>query len=168
LRCCSMPTNSSPGGRWLAGGVMMPPPIIGPRPPCAYSGTAARRNRKAASIEAAGIELTELLLRRTAFSFPAIRPVGLSRTGYRFSGTAIPGLVRASVRTHPSLRDLNPHFCSYPALKRRAKFGRPFGTGFQSLQFCILILHCSKPTASSLPGLVRYLVWLGCFCIRLA
>src|ERR1700693_2313385 len=64
LRSGSMPTNWSPGGRWLAGGVMMPP-IIGPRAPCAETSTGATESMS--SKIATVVELAKLRLLRTAF-----------------------------------------------------------------------------------------------------
>src|ERR1035437_4662123 len=91
-----MPTNSSPSGRWLTGGLMMPPPDIGPRAPCANSGAAESMSKRAA----APIDLAKLLLLRTAFSFSSY-PAGAVASyhgiasamlwfvsWYRFSDTA--------------------------------------------------------------------------------
>src|SRR5208337_3360206 len=56
-----MPTNSSPGGRWLAGGDKIPP-IMGPRALWAYNVLAVSTS----------IKIARLFLRNTAFSFTAV------------------------------------------------------------------------------------------------
>src|ERR1039458_8648528 len=82
-----MPTNSSPGGRWLTGGLTMPPPIIGPRPPWAKirAGAATSNISKAA----AAIQLAKLLLQRTVFPLPATRPDRLVRIVGSYQGIAL-------------------------------------------------------------------------------
>src|SRR6202142_2228829 len=124
-----MRTNSRPGGRRLAGGLMMPPDM-GPRP-CANTGTTANRR----SIATTAIEL--FFLQLTAF-FP-LAPIPYNETpeatasyqstassyqsianfvsGYRFSDTTMPSTNAPSGAGHLRLRG---HFLSRRCAPRRS------------------------------------------------
>src|ERR1700687_1161104 len=85
-----MPTNWSPGGRWLAGGLKTPA-IMGPRAPCAETSTGATEIMSRKIVTAT--ELAKLLLLRTAFSFSD------SLRGGRFA-CRLCLCIRAALRVH--------------------------------------------------------------------
>src|SRR5882724_3047435 len=86
-----MPTNSRPGNRWLAGALVLSVPIMGPRMPCARSGSDDSINRNIATI----IDLQRTTLFLLLLLFLPSRLLGRSFLARRGRNR-----IRTTLRTH--------------------------------------------------------------------